>query len=153
MIRQNMQHAHEVARYHLAAAAKRQKEGYDVKLSFHTYKPGDYVWYSTEIGQLSTTPKLRVPFEGPFLVIRALTNLTYQIQLDRSGTTKVVHHNKLKPCQGNKVLKWAKGAVAKAGAEKLRVVVCCFRYLFTVRDLPICSSMILNLNFVTPAII
>ena len=36
-----MQEAHEIARKHLGASAKRQKLDYDAKLSFHKYEVGD----------------------------------------------------------------------------------------------------------------
>ncbi len=87
MIRQNMQKAHEVAGCHLVAAAKRQTEGYDAKLSFHTYKTRDYVWCSMEI-ELSMTRKLCVPFKGPSLVIQPLTDLAYQSNWTDPGPLK-----------------------------------------------------------------
>ena len=39
-----MQEAHEIVRKHLGASAKRQKQDYDAKLSFHKYEVGDCVW-------------------------------------------------------------------------------------------------------------
>jgi hypothetical protein len=115
-LRDTMQKAHEVTRKNLNRAAVRQKETYDARLSFHKYTPGCLVWYQTDIGQLSITPKLRKPYEGPYLVIRNLGDLDYMIQMDASGKRKVVHHNRLKPYEGTRELKWAKAALA--GAKK-----------------------------------
>ena len=42
-IRRRMQKAHEVTRKHLEANAKRSKEVYDARLSFHKYEVGDVV--------------------------------------------------------------------------------------------------------------
>lgn len=113
LLKQRMQHAHDLARKHLSSVAKRQKQTYDAKLSFHKYHEGDLVWYLTDIGQLHIAPKLRVPYEGPHLVIQKLNDLNYVIQLDERGKKKVVHHNRLKPYLGTQKLKWAKAAVTK----------------------------------------
>ena len=76
-IRDHLQHAHEVARKHLQASSKRQKDSYDAKKSFHRFEPGDYVWYATARNQLQMAPKLRKPFEGPFVVLKRINDLVY----------------------------------------------------------------------------
>ena len=113
-LRNKMHHAHEVAQKHLQAAATRQKNHYDVRLSTVRYKPGELVWYRTEIGQLKFTPKLRHTFQGPYLVLKRLSDLVYMIQLKRDGDRKVVHHNKLKMYRGQKKITWAKSALKAA---------------------------------------
>ena len=47
-----MQHAHEVARKHLAFSARRQAEIYDSKLSVYNYNMGDYVWVEIEASKV-----------------------------------------------------------------------------------------------------
>ena len=113
-VRSRMQRAHDVARKHLQASVKRQKESYDSKKNFHHYGRGDLVWYATQRSQLHLAPKLRNPFEGPYVVTRCINDLLYEIQFNRQGLRQVVHHNKLKPYRGRKVLRWAKAAVRKA---------------------------------------
>jgi hypothetical protein len=113
-LRETMQHAHDVARQHLGASVRRQKHGYDAKMSFHRYEAGDLVWYATQRSQLHLSPKLRNPFEGPFVVLKRVNDLLYQVQFERHGDKQVVHHNKLKPYLGDKVITWAKAAVKKA---------------------------------------
>ena len=112
-LRSKLQRGHEIARKHLAASAIRQKEFYDSKGSFHSYTPGNLVWYAGELSQLHLTPKLRSPYEGPFLILKRVNDLNYVVQFNKNGVKKVVHHNKLKPYTGNKVLKWAKPALRK----------------------------------------
>ena len=112
-LRDRMQHAHDVARKHLEKSATRQKELYDVKVKLETYTPGSLVWYQTEMGQLKVAPKLRVPFEGPHLVTNAISESLYLIQLNKKGTRKVVHHNRLRPYRGNQKLRWAASALKK----------------------------------------
>ena len=109
-----MQHAHDVARQHLQVAASRQKYTYDAKLMFHQYQVGDLVWYFSEAGQLRLAPKLRSPYEGPFLVVGKLNDLDYIVQFNSKGTKRVIHHNRLKPYLGTEKLKWARAALAKA---------------------------------------
>ena len=116
-LRDKMQKAHDVAREHIGSAAKRQKETYDVKRALHTYKVGDYIWFYTDVGQLGMAPKLRSPYEGPYLVIKKINDLNYMIQLDGKGRKKVVHHNRLKPYLGNARLRWAKSAIKKAASS------------------------------------
>ena len=112
-LRERMQKSHEVARKHLNASAEYQRQHYDAKISHTQYKTGDYVWYQTDISQLHITPKLRVAYEGPYLIIQKIGDLDYQIQLNQEGTVKIVHHNRLKPYKGDNLLKWAKSALSK----------------------------------------
>jgi transposase InsO family protein len=116
-LRKHMQHAHSIARQHLSAAGVRQKEVYDTKLLLNTYKPGDMVWYQTDISQLHIAPKLRKPYEGPYVVVKRVNDLNYVIQLDAKGKRRFVHHNKLKPYKGDLRFKWAKSAINRAKSE------------------------------------
>ena len=110
-LRERLQRAHAITRRHLGNSANRQKQAYDAKHSFHQYNPGDLVWYFSDLKQLKTAPKLRRPFEGPYLVMDKINDLDYAIQLDSHKKRKVVHHNKLKPYEGGKTLSWAKAAL------------------------------------------
>jgi hypothetical protein len=114
MLKERMQHAHDIAREHLKKSAERQESHCDAQISLNKYKPGDYVWYATARSQLEVTPKLRIAFEGPFLVTRKLSDLDYCIQLNASGSQKIVHHNALEPYRGDQILKWAKAALMNA---------------------------------------
>ncbi|KAH3789857.1 hypothetical protein DPMN_168046 [Dreissena polymorpha] len=67
-IRGRMRRAHEVARRHLEANAKRSKEVYDVRLSFHKYEVGDVVWLLHETRRVGISAKLQKAFDGPFFV-------------------------------------------------------------------------------------
>ena len=68
-LKERMQVAHDLARKHLGRNALRMKESYDAKKNLNQYNRGDLVWYVTESKQLHTAPKLRVPFQGPYLVL------------------------------------------------------------------------------------
>ena len=110
-LRSRMQRAHEVTREHLGQRARRQTQ--DGRQPPKTYSPGDLVWYLTEMGQVAITPKLRVPYKGPVLVLRQVTPLNYIIQLDEKGTQRLIRHDKLKPYEGTQVVPWAKSALTK----------------------------------------
>ena len=116
-LRSHMQKAHDVARKHLTVSASYQKQTYDAKRSVNTYQPGDMVWYKTDISQLHLAPKLRKPYEGPYLVVKRINDLNYVIQCGAQGKRRLVHHNKLKPYEGTTKFKWAKSALARANAD------------------------------------
>ena len=106
ILRARMQHAHEIARKYMSAAAKRSKELYDVKVAFHRYKEGDIVWCLMEVRKPGVAFKLEYDFEGPFLIKKKLSDLDFILQLDRKGTERPVHHNKLKPYEGDHPPRW-----------------------------------------------
>ena len=98
-LKDRMQHAHDIAREHLGTAMKRSKELYDQKISENEYSVGDLVWMETDISQLDITPKLRVPYEGPYMIWRKIGPLDYELYISKKEK-KIVHHNRLKPYLG-----------------------------------------------------
>ena len=120
-LRTRMQHAHEIARKHMSTAAKRNKELYDAKVAFHRYSVGDVVWCLMEVRKVGISPKLERIFEGPFLIRKKLSEIDFVLQLDKSGTERPVHHNKLKPYEGTDIPKWivrAKKQLEKPGKSQ-----------------------------------
>ena len=67
-LKEKMQHAHDIAREHLGTSVRHYKELYDQQISKNEYAVGDLVWMETDISQLDITPKLIVPYEGPYMV-------------------------------------------------------------------------------------
>ena len=106
-LRNRMQHAHEVARRHLAFSARRQAEIYDSKLSVYHYNVGDYVWVEIEASKPGISPKLRSLYRGPCIIIQKYNDLDFKVQFSKFGLQQVLHHNKLKPYEGDNVPKWA----------------------------------------------
>ena len=90
-----------MARNHLHDSAKRQKQIYDARVKANQYEVEDLVWMETDIGQLDVTPKLRVPYKGPYMIQKWLGPLNYEVHMFR-GNPKIVHHNRLKPYHGLK---------------------------------------------------
>jgi transposase InsO family protein len=113
-LRTRMQKAHELARKHQESSTKRQKDAFDGKTLLNKYRPGDLVWYLAEIRKEGISPKLQCPYQGPYVVVKKLGDLDYTIQLNAKGTQRVVHHNKLKPYEGDQKVNWAKSVITKA---------------------------------------
>ena len=101
-----MQHAHELARKYMGESSKRSKELYDSRVSFHRYEVGDIVWCLMETRTMGVSPKLESIFEGPFLIKQKLSEMDFVLQLDKDGTKRSVHHNKIKPYEGNNPPRW-----------------------------------------------
>lgn len=105
-LRSRMQHAHEVARKYLASSAKRSKDRYDVKAAVNVYSKGDLVWYLLEGRKPGEAPKLKQIYHGPFLVKQKVTEVDFLVQLDKYGKEQLVHHDKLKPYEGDQPPRW-----------------------------------------------
>lgn len=105
-LREKLKLAHDICRIHLKRTSRRTKQTYDAKVALTVYTRGDYVWYLTELKSADECPKLQVAYNGPYLVLKMLSELDYLIQFDAGGRKKVIHHNKLKPYAGNVNLKW-----------------------------------------------
>ena len=99
-------HAHEVARKHLLTSATRQAEIYDAKLSFYQYQVGDLVWVALEGCRPDLSPKLQAAYRGPCIIVYKYNDLNYRVQLSQFGLERVLHHNKLKPYEGENIPSW-----------------------------------------------
>ena len=58
--------------------------------------------------ELLVCPKLQPIFEGPMVVTKKINDWDLEIQLNKTGKKKVVHHDKLKLYKGNQIPKWVK---------------------------------------------
>ncbi|MCG8045846.1 MAG: RNase H-like domain-containing protein [Candidatus Thiodiazotropha endolucinida] len=106
-LRDRMQTAHQVARKNIGKAASVQKDRYDVNVYQTAYAPGDFVWYLSEVSKPGRCPKLEPTYAGPYVVVCKLNPLNFQVQFDKHGTSRIVHHNKLKKYEGNQAPPWA----------------------------------------------
>jgi hypothetical protein len=112
-LRDDLYSAHIIVRRKLREAAKVQKDRYDTKTSLNVYSPGSLV-----LMLLSGVPpdaechKLLPKYHGPFLVLQRINDILYRIQVDSSGSQKIVHHDKMKPYHGEE-LSWMRCALKK----------------------------------------
>ena len=112
-LKERMQKAHEITRKHLNQVAERQQRDHDFKINLNRYKQGSLVWYRSGKSQLHITPKLRCAYEGPYLVLKQVNDLDYIIQFNSKGSRQIVHHDRLKPYEGDLTLPWSKRALKR----------------------------------------
>lgn len=105
-LQQRLAGAHEVARRHLGKAAERQKRNYDKRVSSKPFRVGDSVWLHNIRRKKGRNPKLDCPWEGPYLVVSVLSDVTYRIQRSRRAKPKVIHADRLKPYLGPALKSW-----------------------------------------------
>ena len=91
--------AFEFAYGQLKVAATRQKRYYDRGLRPREFQEGSWVWrwYPPKANL-----KLGLGWVGPYLVLRRLSYLTYQVQKDKDSKVLTVHVDHLKPFVGTK---------------------------------------------------
>lgn len=105
-LRADLRLAQETARVHLKQASQRQKDNYDVRLSQHTFEQADLVWFLNEVRTPQKCPKLQKMWLGPCIITKKYSDLNFEIQLNRKGNKRTVHHNKLKPYCGFTLPGW-----------------------------------------------
>ena len=106
-LRERMAAVHRFAREHLRLESDRQKRYYDHRgVHQNTFKRGDAVWLYNPRRRKGLSPKLQYAYEGPYLVVKRLDDLTFRIQRGPKAKAKVVHHNRLKPYLGDGAPDW-----------------------------------------------
>jgi hypothetical protein len=95
-MKERMTLVHDLARKNIQMKSDHQKRNYDLKTHVHRYEPGDAVWLHNPARKKGVSPKLSRPWEGPFRVIKRLSDVTYRIQKSAKAVPKVVHFDRLK---------------------------------------------------------
>ncbi|MES9881558.1 MAG: reverse transcriptase domain-containing protein [Sedimenticola sp.] len=116
-LRTRMQQSHEIARKHLSANAQRQEMLYDARLSVFNFKQGDVVWVENEAIAPGLCAKLQPAYKGPCVIVHKFNDLTYSVQLNATGSTRVLHHNKMKPYEGTDIPVWIQFANRRLEVE------------------------------------
>ena len=105
-LQDRLEQVHQYAREHLKIASDRQKKNYDHKAQEGGYNKGDAVWLHNPRRKKGFSPKLQRPWDGPYLVTKRLSDVTYRIQKGARSKPRVVHHNRLKPYCGENTPTW-----------------------------------------------
>ena len=117
-----MEESHRLAREHLATSTARQKRDYDTKLSVNNYKVGDFVYFFDSTKTKGLSPKLKtMHWIGPCVVTRKFSELIFEIRVNQSGKSKILHHDRLKPFVSKNIPTWAKKLSDKVKLEQ----ACC----------------------------
>ena len=106
-LRHNLQEAHTRARECLRQSARRQKRNYDRKVHGQGLKEGQFVWLFNKLKKKGRSSKLQLRWEGPYLVVKRLSDVTFRVQLKRGSKAFVVHGDRLKPYEGKPLEPWA----------------------------------------------
>jgi hypothetical protein len=87
---------HALARNMLQAKQRRQKNLYDLRVAEKHYNVGDVLYMRDDSSKVGESKKLRSPWKGPYLVVKA-NPLLYTLA-DRKRE-KIYHHDRLKLCE------------------------------------------------------
>ena len=118
-LRERIRTIHERARYALEMSARRQKKNYDRLVHGPTYKQGQFVWLYDTKRKIGLSKKLSLPWEGPYLVVQVLSDVTVRIQRSARGKPKVVHIDRLKLYEGPELVSWRYKAPRDVVEEEL----------------------------------
>ena len=94
-VQQTMEQSFEHARENLRTSAIRQKSYYDKRAIMRKFQRGD--WVVRYYHPLLVKSKLNNRYMGPYVVLRPVNEVTYEIQLNPESKPLVVHVDDLKP--------------------------------------------------------
>ena len=98
-LKSSLQQAFTQVRDNMSAAHNRQKEHYDRHIHGKPFQQGDLVWLHNNAVPSGQSRKLHCPWSGPYIVLKQLTDCTYQIKrTGASSRPQIVHFNRLKVC-------------------------------------------------------
>jgi hypothetical protein len=95
---------HHASRKFLRRAQEVQKRNYDLRLAEQSYSEGDLVFALNTSRTQGVGSKLRQWWQGPFLVVEALSPVLYRLRGRRKEF--VLHHDRLKRCKDRLVPVW-----------------------------------------------
>jgi hypothetical protein len=107
-LREQLRQAHENARKVLKVSAERQRRNYDRRVTSIVYGEKEFVWLHNPQRKVGVSSKLRLPWEGPYLIMDKLSDVHYRIQKSTKTAYKVVHADRLKRYEGPELQKWDK---------------------------------------------
>ena len=111
-LQQKLLSTHKLAQDNLELSSTRMKKYYDKGHFITTYKEGDLVWFHDPKRKKSLSPKLQNSWIGPVLIRKKINDILYNIQTDGNAKKiNIVHHDRLKPYQGESKPAWMKNQV------------------------------------------
>jgi hypothetical protein len=105
-LREKLRSAHERARKTLQVSTRRQKKQYDRKAHGKVVQRGSFVWLYNFQRKPGVSKKLRLPWNGPYLVVTKLSDVHCRVQKSQRAKCKVVHVDRLKPYEGPELDSW-----------------------------------------------
>jgi len=105
-LRDRIKAAYDQVRENTKQYARYNKRYYDLKVRPKQFQPGQWVWYLNLRKALGKQQKWISQYEGPYLVLRVLSSHSIEIQKNSRTAPKIVHVDKLKPCEGPTPRNW-----------------------------------------------
>ena len=94
----------------LKVSADSMKQRKDAKASLKPLEENDHVWLHSPQRKKGLSPKLMSPWDGPYVILKRLSAVTYRIQKHPRGKPKVVHFNRLWKMKGLPEFSWVRGS-------------------------------------------
>lgn len=91
---------HSFARERIDVATEKMKTRYDTTATDHRFQEGDKVWLWNPTRRKGLSPKLQVPWDGPYVVLKTLNDVVVRIRKSPNSKPKVVHYDRLAPYYG-----------------------------------------------------
>ena len=87
---------------HLHLSKEKMAQKYNKNIRYNDLQAGDKVWLKAQYVKSGENRKLAPKRVGPWTVLRKMpNNVNFEIKNDRSSTTSIVHHDRLKPLRGS----------------------------------------------------
>ena len=94
-------------RQNVQKSMKSQRKDYNTRIAVNNYKAGDLVYCLDETRTVGLSPKLKSdPWKGPFVIVRKISDILFEIKGSLKGNLKVIHHDRLKPYISDDVPSW-----------------------------------------------
>ena len=91
---------------------------YQQRVRDASYQPGEKVWLHNPRRKKGLSPKLQSHWEGPYTVMKALTDVTYRIVPESGRKKKVVHVDRLAKYVGPAHFTWSEEVTAEEQREE-----------------------------------
>ena len=117
-----LREAYALTRQHLGSAARRRKNDYDLRTRAQKFPSGSWVWVYVPRRKVGRYPKWQNHYQGPFLVIRQLGPVNYEVQRSPQSKPWVVHVDKLKACHSSEKEVWLSSNTTTPASEQPDIV-------------------------------
>ena len=98
-LKSTLEQAYALCRNKANLTHQHQKEFYDQRIHGNPFQQGDLVWLHSPVIRPGASKKLHHPWQGPYRVIKRLSDSTYWIQTAKGVRKRhIVHFDRLKPC-------------------------------------------------------
>ena len=124
-VREMLRNSHDIARGHLEKAVEYQQRSYLNRLRPHAYQLKEPIWYWNPVFKKGQSPKLLSFWTGPFYIVEVISDVVYRIQKNARCTTRVVHHNQIKPCffREEQENQWLDNSIEKFSKKEKKAIL------------------------------